>query len=172
MNKKNMRRPAAVGFLIAGLVLAGCSQQDDGANEPAEQPSSAESSPAPGEAESQSVFDLSKGDCMVMGDVKAGDIQDLDRIDCEEKHDAEIYAEKDMTEANYPGVDATVKQTENFCAEEFEPFVGVPGGESKLKVNYLHPTQDSWDQEDDRKIQCVVVDPAGDVTGSLEGSKK
>ena len=57
------------------------------------------------------------------------------------------------------------------CLTSFEGFVGMPYEESALEVTWLEPTPESWEQGD-RELVCMITDPAGDVTGSLEGANR
>ena len=41
----------------------------------------------------------------------------------------------------------------------------------ELEVQYLSPTESSWAMGD-REIVCTVLDPAGPVTGTLEGANR
>ena len=72
--------------------------------------------------------------------------------------------------ATFPGLDAVAAAAQG-CAEPFQEFVGRPLTGSALRVTYLHPTEQSW-RAGDREILCVVSDPAGPVTGTLEGATR
>lgn len=124
------------------------------------------------EAQSHSVFELNVGDCLVLDQAPEDNAENLPAIDCSQPHDGEIYAEREMTENSYPGNQAAQTQTKQFCRDKFEPFVGLSLEQSALNVTYLYPTQESWDQQDDRIIQCIIVDQAGGVSGSLRNSKR
>jgi hypothetical protein len=39
-------------------------------------------------------------------------------------------------------------------------------------VTTLTPSKDSWEQANDRVIQCIIIDPAGQVEGSLKGAAR
>ena len=57
------------------------------------------------------------------------------------------------------------------CLGAFEGFVGLPYEQFALEVTWLEPTAESWDAGD-RELLCIVADPAGGVTGSLEGAAR
>lgn len=124
------------------------------------------------EAKSESVFSLNLGDCMMLGDTLSGEVQDLNRTECNKPHNAEIFAQKELADGNFPGTDVAVEESKDYCSQEFGPFVGIPATDSDLQVKFLHPTKDSWDKEDDRRIQCVIIDPKDKVTGSLKDAKR
>ena len=190
MNSQVLRKAVAVVAATSLFGLAACSNSGDSAD-PAQ---SAASSPATGDtgesgagdssaakptessgteqAQSESVVDINLGDCLMLGNAPSGEVKDLNRIDCDKPHNAEIYAQKDMADGTFPGTEAAVEEAKTYCAQEFGPFVGIPGSDSTLDGQFIHPTQESWDQESDRRIQCVVTDPAGGVTGSMKDAKR
>lgn len=196
MNSQLLRKAVAVVAATSLFGLAACSNSGDSAD-PAQSAASGSTSGDSGEssagdsseakstessgssddseseqAQSESVFDVSLGDCLMLGDAPSGEVKDLNRIDCDKPHNAEIYAQKDMADGTFPGTEAAVEEAKTYCAQEFGPFVGIPGSDSKLEGQFIHPTQESWDQESDRRIQCVVTDPAGGVTGSMKDAKR
>ncbi|HLS33765.1 MAG TPA: septum formation family protein [Brevibacterium sp.] len=118
-----------------------------------------------------SVFDLSVGDCLNQSDLEGDEISSVKALDCEtEEHDAEVYAEHVYAEGDYPGNDAVREKAEHVCAEEFETFMGISYLESALLVVPLTPSEDSWNNADDRTALCIVLydEPQ---TGSLEGAQ-
>ena len=179
-SRSRVRLAAAGLCAVATLSIAACSTEkggevaSDNNATAAEQSQTDNGTPDEGEQaeEKDNVFAVTKGDCLQLGDSVDGEVKDLEKRDCEEKHDAEVYAETEMTESTFPGPEAASEQAQQFCAEQFEPFIGEKGNKSELKVHFLHPTQASWDQEEDRAIQCIVLDPQGDVTGSLKDSAR
>lgn len=196
MNSQLLRKAVAVVAATSLFGLVACSNSGDSAD-PAQSAASGSTSGDLGEssagdssaanstessgssddseseqAQSESVFDVSLGDCLMLGDTPSGEVKDLNRIDCDKPHSAEIYAQKDMADGTFPGTEAAAKEAKTYCAQEFGPFVGIPGSDSKLEGQFIHPTQESWDQESDRRIQCVVTDPAGGVTGSMKDAKR
>jgi hypothetical protein len=120
---------------------------------------------------STSVLDLSVGDCIDSEDLAGDSVSDVVTVPCDEPHDAEIFAELELPEGDYPGIDEVRAAAEDFCLPELEEFVGTPLLESDLDVYPLLPTADSWTADDDRLILCIVVAPE-DVTGTLEGSER
>ena len=173
-------RVAAVGvFAAVGLSLAACSSggdevASDNQEGNAEQTATDTAAPQDNGAEEDrdNVFSVKKGDCLQLGDSIDGDVKDVEKRNCTEEHDAEVYAEMEMTDATFPSPEASQNQAQKYCAAEFEPFIGKKGNESALRVHYLYPTQASWEQKEDRSIQCIVADPAGGVIGTLKGSER
>ena len=57
------------------------------------------------------------------------------------------------------------------CLTRFHPFVGLAYEYSELEIFWLEPTEESWDEIDDREITCMVVALDGTkLTGSMRGS--
>ncbi|HMG44008.1 MAG TPA: septum formation family protein [Acidimicrobiales bacterium] len=125
------------------------------------------------DAGSEDVFDLGTGDC-INNPTEESELETVDAVPCTEPHDAEVFAEFDMSAAGdtYPGVPAAQQEAQTGCSEQFEGFVGMPFDGTALNLYYLYPTQDSWDRLDDRQITCLVSDPAGPTTGTLEGAAR
>ena len=66
------------------------------------------------------------------------------------------------------GMLATFAPSVLTMTEEFEQFVGEAYLDSRFDFSYYYPTEASWSRGD-REVLCVIYDPAGPVTGSLEG---
>ena len=117
------------------------------------------------------IFSLKLGDCK-MADETTGDIMDANVVPCDEPHDEEVFFEYTMDEGIYDSTAIETAGNDVCYGDNFTTFVGIPYEESTLEVWYLTPTQQTWDELDDRLIQCIITDPAGQTKGSLEGSKK
>lgn len=149
----------AASIAVAGLGLAGCSLLPGGGG-----PTN------PGDGETVDVFTLKVGDCLNDGGVE-GEVSETLKVACTEPHDSEAYASIIVGDGDYPGEDAILAQAEDDCTAEFDSFVGLAYEESTLSFSYYFPTEASW-AGGDREILCLLVDPAGKVTGSLEGSAR
>ncbi len=142
------RTTAALGA-VAVLVLAGAGCSDKG-----------------------NVFSLEEGSCFQ--DPGASDVTDVETVDCEDPHFAEVFHTEDIESEgdDFPG-DAVISQaaTEACRGPAFEDFTGVPyGQEAALDVYELRPSEETWDAGD-REIACMVVSltPGEQLTGSAEG---
>lgn len=149
----------------AGLALAGCSllgggttSTDDGTDA------------GTAEGDTTDVFTIKVGDCLNDGNIE-GTVSEVKKIECSEPHDSEAYASVIMDDGDFPGDAAVEDQAVTDCTSEFNAFVGMDYQESTLDFSYYYPTEDSWAQGD-REILCLVVDPAGPATGSLQGAAK
>ncbi|WP_444962743.1 septum formation family protein [Nocardiopsis sp. M1B1] len=125
------------------------------------------------------VMELNVGDCFVEAQMNTAlaseDVSNVPLVDCAEEHDSEFFFSYDMTETTFPGDEATIAQAEETCTgEEFTSFVGVPYAESEIYVGYLYPSQQTWDQFNDREIICYVTtsETGETVTGTLAGANR
>lgn len=102
---------------------------------------------------SQSVFELSVGECYV--DLAGGDqVETVEPISCDEPHGIEIMAVFDVDFAEYD-VDLLGQAGEEGCLAAFDPYMGVSYAQSWYGLDWLQPSVGSWDQGD-REIVCVV----------------
>jgi hypothetical protein len=131
---------------------------------------------APGDGD---VFSLEVGDCFIESEMNTAlfsdGISEVPLVDCAEEHDSEFFHSHQMTEAEYPGEDATMTEAEEICTgEEFTSFVGVEYAYSEIYAGHLYPTQQSWDMLGDREIICYVTtsNTGETVTGTLEGANR
>ncbi|KUP96121.1 septum formation family protein [Thermobifida cellulosilytica] len=120
----------------------------------------------------EDVFNIGVGDCFPSEETQAeGEVSTVQTVPCSEPHDGEAYAAGDMPDGDFPGEVEIQNFADDFCITEFDLFVGVSYEQSELDFTYYYPTAESW-ASGDREILCVVYDPAGDVTGTLEGAAR
>ena len=111
------------------------------------------------------------GECINTADVSSGEITEIPTLDCSEEHDAQIFHVFDIDDGDYPGDDAVQTAADEGCLGQFETFVGTGYEESALDYAYITPTQETWDQADDREVLCVLYAMDGSTTTeSYEGS--
>jgi len=186
-----MRQPLGTltAVALAAVILAACSPEEA---PPSPEPLPTEASLAPtqdpvpepapettvaippeqfGEV---SVFDITTGMCSTRDAVDAASsteagVSVFPTVDCAEPHDLEVYATYEMTDAEFPGPDATRAVAEEQCLAAFESYVGRPYATSTLEFTWLSPNQQTWDQLGDRQVFCLLQ--AGEpVEGSFAGS--
>ncbi|WP_162448175.1 septum formation family protein [Phytoactinopolyspora mesophila] len=161
-------RVAALAGATA-LVLTGCSVFDDLFGD--DEPDRGDDGQVSEVVESASIFDIAEGDCL--GEYRDdGDVQDVDLIPCDQEHEQEVLLITQIDADELPGQEDIQQQVIDECLPAFEEFVGVEFDESELDIHYLSPSQDSWDQQDDRDIVCTIYDPAGTVSSSFEGANR
>ncbi|GAB2611020.1 septum formation family protein [Pseudactinotalea suaedae] len=108
------------------------------------------------------------GECIVTSEL-GEEITEIPTVDCGEAHDAQVVGKFDLDDGDFPGLDAIKAAADEGCVTEFESFIGAAYDESSLEVSYIHPTEDTWNQADDREVLCFAVS-AEDATESWEGS--
>jgi hypothetical protein len=109
------------------------------------------------------------GECIVTDELGTEGITEIPTVDCSEPHDAQVVGKFDLEDGDFPGDDAIGTAAEEGCIPEFESFVGVAATESSLEISFIHPTEETWNQADDREVLCFAVS-AEDATESWEGS--
>ncbi len=114
------------------------------------------------------IFALKVGDCVKSGG--SGETTEIKVVPCSEPHSDEVFFEFSMPDGAYPGDDGFDDAFFDRCIPAFEQFVGVSVQDTTLGAYPMTPTQGSWDDRNDRVVQCLVYDPAGDTTGSLRGT--
>ncbi|PSL04187.1 putative regulator of septum formation [Haloactinopolyspora alba] len=157
---RTIRAIAAVAGAVAVFATVSCSGDDEPQRDP--------SGNVTETADSADVFDIKVGDCL--GDVdNADEVTDVVLAPCEDEHTHEVYAIAEVPDGQFPGADAFQNRATKQCGARFAEFVGVAWKNSELDYNWLQPTEESWEQGD-RQIVCLAYDPAGPVTGTLEGA--
>jgi hypothetical protein len=172
---------AAVALaLVSGL--AGCDRILEAARQASEQgqsgtaPASADpaapaEAPAVPEVETGtvSVFDLNVGDCL-NGNAQ-GVVGTMDRVTCDQPHVFEVYHAFDIAGNVFPGEQSVTQQAETGCIAAFEGYVGKDYQQSALFLNTLWPTADSWVQQNDREVLCMLHNQdMSPRTGSARGT--
>jgi len=148
---------------LASLALAGCSLISSG-------DAKRDESGKPTESSVADAFKVKVGDCIA--EPSGTEVKDVSVIPCDQEHDLEAYAAKDIVADTYPGQSEVEKQSEEYCSSEFASFVGVPFDSSTLELTYFYPTTDTW-KADDREIVCLIGGASGAATsGTLKGAAK
>lgn len=170
MKLRNRRALMLAGTALAlSIALSGCSAINDILGSGSGDADRDEESGQVTESANIDVFSLKVGDCKMSS--ATGEIQDVDVVPCEESHDEEVYYEFKMDDGEF-SEEAVDAATQECVGEAYTTFVGVAWDDSALDVYPITPTQRTWDELNDRVIQCVISDPAGPVTGSLEGAAR
>lgn len=118
------------------------------------------------------IFSLQVGDCMPATD-SSGEVQHIDVVPCGEPHAQEVYHEFSLPDGDFPDDDALNAAAADECVPAFEEFVGIAFEASVLDAYPITPTAETWEQADDRVVQCVIFDPADDqLEGSLAGAQR
>ncbi len=156
---------SAVLLLGAVGLLGGCAQIADLVTGGPQATRDADSGQVTGGGQID-VFTLSVGDCL--NDQSSDEVTDVPVVPCEEPHDYEVYYDFALPDGEFVEDDVTAAADEG-CYGEFATFVGLSYEESLLDFTYFTPTQQSWDEGNDRIVSCMIGDPAARTTGSLAG---
>lgn len=141
--------------------------------------SGGEETQASDDGEKVSVFDIKAGDCFNSSASASSDaevVNSVELVSCDAPHDAEVYAEGEITgHDSYPG-DATIQdEATTICSDGFEPYVGTGYDSSSYSVTWLSPSEDSWNNivAADRTVSCLLISgDGGQLTGSGQDSGK
>lgn len=89
---------------------------------------------------------------------------------CAGEHELEVFHILDSTLTGaYPGRDAFVPEAQAACLPAFRAYVGVPAGESSLRIFTMTPSPESW-AEGDRRLICAAFDAGSTLEGSIRDS--
>src|SRR5699024_6822003 len=99
-------------------------------------------------------------------------ISGVPMIDCEEPHVVEVYHAGDLDGDHvFPGED----EVADLAAEErhgaFEDCVAADYEGSSLDFTTLFPTEERCENGNDREAVCLILDPAGQTSGTLEDAR-
>ncbi|CAN5253187.1 hypothetical protein BH11ACT5_BH11ACT5_25660 [soil metagenome] len=155
------RPVAALVVVAASILLAGCSALGGAGGAP---------TPTPTGPPQVDVVDLAVGDCLDTHG-KPGITKTVPVVDCSLEHDSEAYAAIALDDDDFPGDDIVKSTAQQGCTDAFAGFAGIDYDSSSLDYAYYFPTSGSW-AAGDRRILCLIVDPAARVTGTLEGAAR
>lgn len=108
----------------------------------------------------------SVGDCIeTVGSV----VTELPTVDCDEAHEVQVVGLVEHEGDEFPGTDAVAQEAFEECLDHFEDFVGASYLDTNLSVLPITPTEESWNEADDRESICVARrDDGADLTESIE----
>ena len=166
------RRALSITALAAaGVLLSGCSLLGQVGNITTGGGTGGDDT---GEGTEDDVFSLVPGDCF-NEETDAETISTVDIVECSVPHKWEAFESIQMTDAEYPGDDATQQQADAACNDPFVAYVGLTYDASIYDYSFYYPTQETWDDPvlQDREILCLAfADDESLITGSVKGSNK
>lgn len=94
-----------------------------------------------------------------------------DAVRCERNYDVQILLQREIedevTDGDYPGDDIVISTAHQWCHEDLELSTSTLEGVSdELQIMLWHPTETTWNREDDRLVSCFLSRADG---GSLQG---
>jgi hypothetical protein len=118
-----------------------------------------------------SVFELQPGMCVNNPELSSGLVTDLSAVACELPHTHEVYFKVTY---NPPDGAFDAQRVASFadeqCAQAFTTYVGVPYDRSKYYFLHLAPSAESWKEQGDRDVVCLLFQQGATLTGSAKGS--
>ena len=106
------------------------------------------------------------GDCIETVGVV---VSELPTVDCDEPHEVQVVGLVEHDGDDFPGDEVISQEAFAECRELFENFVGAPFEETSLSVLPITPTEESWNEADDRESICVANrDDGQELTETLE----
>ena len=93
-------------------------------------------------------------------------VSELPTVDCDEAHEVQVVGLVEHDGDDFPGDEAISQEAFEECTELFENFVGAPVEETSLSLLPITPTEESWNEADDRESICVAG--SGDGTELTE----
>lgn len=148
-------------FALAGALIAGFAACSD-------EPERDETTGEITESGDADVFTIQVGDCM--SESATGEVQDVPVVPCDQPHESEVFHSYQVPGDTFPGDFESIVQEQ--CFPAFQAFVGLAYEQSALDITWLEPTSESWTQQNDRELLCMIFDPAGQTTGSLQGANR
>lgn len=102
------------------------------------------------------IASVAVGDCFIVGE--ALEIDQVPIVECERKHDSELFAKVDMAVmgSSYPGDEAMFEWLFERCLEQFPGYVGEPYETSDYYIDMFIPLQDGWSEGDTTGL-CTIV---------------
>lgn len=94
------------------------------------------------------------GDCIET--LGVGSISELPTVDCDEPHDAQVVGLFDHEGDDFPGEAEIAATAQERCEELFEEFVGAPFTDTSLVFSTVNPTEQTWNEADDRETICFA----------------
>lgn len=111
--------------------------------------------------------ELEVGQCVGLPDADATEVFRFDDQNCDDPHEAEVFATGDLGDGDdpYPGVTEVNQQIEALCRPAFADYVGIDFDQSVFQVTTVYPQEDTWNLN--QEYACLAYDPNGDTTGSI-----
>jgi hypothetical protein len=117
-----------------------------------------------------SVFSLTVGTCVNNPDLGKGLVSTLTSVPCDQPHTHEVFHRAAYVATPTYDADALANFATQQCREAFVAYVGTPYDQSSIYFLHLAPSADSWNQNHDREIACLLYKPGG-LTASAKDSK-
>jgi hypothetical protein len=115
------------------------------------------------------VLRLDVGTCFDDPSNIEGGVKDVPIVDCAEPHDNEVYANRELTGDEFPGLEGIEELSGEVCLEAFADYVGIAYEESVYDIGWLNPTSETW-ALGDREVICFGYEmQLQKISGSIRG---
>ena len=96
-------------------------------------------------------------------------VSELPTVDCDEPHEVQVVGLYEHDGDDFPGDEVISQEAFEECLELFENFVGAPIEETSLDMIPITPTEESWNEADDRESICAATSSDGtELTETVE----
>lgn len=128
---------------------------------------------APGPTEQghpTSLFDIKVGDCFdLVTDQNNASLYSS----CDVLHTYEAFGVVTLTDATWPGDDAVSDKGFDGCKNMFLGYVGTNYGTSSYDIYLITPSEQTWNEMNDREVLCLVYPGDGSqAVGSAANSRR
>ena len=96
----------------------------------------------------------------------------LAAVPCAGPHDREVFHRFELAGDRYPGTEAVGVDAAEACLDAFSGYVGIPYTRSVLAAYPIVPSEETWEEDDDRTVLCVLGQEDEPVTGTLRGAAR
>ena len=110
------------------------------------------------------VFDMAVGECFE--EPSSLEFSDVEKIDCDEPHDNQVFALYDLAGSSLPSPETMIEG----CVDRFGSAIGTSYATTIYYASMFGPSEQSWDEIDDREVVCYVYIPGEKTVGSALGS--
>ncbi|HEX7095481.1 MAG TPA: septum formation family protein [Acidimicrobiales bacterium] len=134
-------------------------------------PTTAPATTTPPGATTVSVFDLQPGTCVDSSELSTGLVTSLAAVPCDQPHSHEVFQTGTFNTENgaYDAAAISAFATDH-CTQGFANYVGVPYERSRYYFLHLAPSEESWNEQGDRGIVCLLFLQGAPLSGSARGT--
>jgi hypothetical protein len=109
---------------------------------------------------------LRAGDCLNTPDSQGTEINKITVMPCSIPHNAQDIAEVTIPDGSYPGASSLQSTGSNLCLSHYIAYLGT--SHTDLEPYLFYPSKQRWNDLDDHKVHCVLVNTDGNVTGQIK----
>jgi hypothetical protein len=115
-----------------------------------------------------SVFSLTVGTCVNNPDLGKGLVSTLTSVPCDQPHTHEVFHRAAYVANPVYDAEALANFATQQCRDAFNAYVGTPYDQSSIFFLHLAPSSESWNQNHDREVACLLYKPGGLTTSAKD----